>query len=111
MGKFIEINADTRGYDEISQKRSVKRGGAALRRMEMPLSGIRNLDRPTDTTSFMPAELCRRMLEISLLDSAYQRSTVSRDDVLIEAANRYRVDSESEGSGEGTCCETSQEYA
>jgi hypothetical protein len=33
-------------------------------------------------------------LEISLLDSAYQRSTASRDDVLMDAAKRYRVDAE-----------------
>jgi hypothetical protein len=29
-----------------------------------------------------------------LLDSAYQRSTTSRDDVLADAAKRYRVDTE-----------------
>ena len=32
------------------------------------------------------AELCKLLLEISLLDSAYQRSTTSRDDVLADAA-------------------------
>jgi ParB family chromosome partitioning protein len=40
------------------------------------------------------AELCKLLLEISLLDSAYQRGTASRDDFLMEAAKRYRVDSE-----------------
>jgi ParB-like nuclease domain len=40
------------------------------------------------------SELCRVLLEISLLDSAYQRSTASRDDVLMDAAKRYRVDTE-----------------
>jgi ParB family transcriptional regulator, chromosome partitioning protein len=40
------------------------------------------------------AELCKLLLEISLLDSAYQRSTTSRDDVLMDAAKRYRVDTE-----------------
>ena len=40
------------------------------------------------------AELCKLLLEISLLDSAYQRSTASRDDVLMDAAKRYRVDAE-----------------
>jgi hypothetical protein len=40
------------------------------------------------------SELCKLLLEISLLDSAYQRSTASRDDVLMEAAKRYRVDTE-----------------
>jgi hypothetical protein len=40
------------------------------------------------------AELCRLLLEISLLDSAYQRSTASHDDVLMDAAKRYRVDTE-----------------
>jgi len=34
------------------------------------------------------------LLEISLLDSAYQRSTTSRDDVLMDVAKRYRVDAE-----------------
>ena len=40
------------------------------------------------------AELCKLLLEITLLDSAYHRSTTSRDDVLMDAAKRYRVDTE-----------------
>src|SRR6202162_3527224 len=40
------------------------------------------------------SEFCKLILEISLLDSAYQRSTSSRDDVLMDAAKRYRVDTE-----------------
>ena len=40
------------------------------------------------------AELCKLLLEISLLDSAYQRSNTSRNDVLMETAKRYRVDTE-----------------
>lgn len=44
--------------------------------------------------SYDESELCRLLLEISLLDSAYQRSTASRDDVLMDAAKRYRVDTE-----------------
>jgi hypothetical protein len=40
------------------------------------------------------AELCKLLLEISLLDSAYQRSTGCHDDVLMDAAKRYRVDAE-----------------
>ena len=40
------------------------------------------------------AELCKLLLEISLLDSAYERSTPSRSDVLMDAAKRYRVDAE-----------------
>jgi hypothetical protein len=40
------------------------------------------------------SELCKLLLEISLLDSAYQRSTASRDDVLTDAAKRYRADTE-----------------
>jgi ParB family chromosome partitioning protein len=40
------------------------------------------------------AELCKLLLEISLLDSAYQRSAASRDDVLMDTAKRYRVDTE-----------------
>ena len=45
-------------------------------------------------TTYDEAELCKLLLEISLLDSAYQRSTASRDDVLTDAAKRYRVDTE-----------------
>jgi ParB family chromosome partitioning protein len=45
-------------------------------------------------STYDEAELCKLLLEISLLDSAYQRSTASRDDVLMEAAKRYRVDAE-----------------
>jgi hypothetical protein len=40
------------------------------------------------------SELCKLLLEISLLDSAYQRSAASREDVLMDAAKRYRVDAE-----------------
>jgi hypothetical protein len=40
------------------------------------------------------SELCKLLLEISLLDSAHQRSTASREDVLMDAAKRYRVDTE-----------------
>jgi hypothetical protein len=40
------------------------------------------------------AELCKLFLEICLLDSAYQRSTTTGDDVLMNAAKRYRVDAE-----------------
>jgi len=45
-------------------------------------------------SKFDDAELCKLLLEISLLDSAYQRSSASRDDVLMDAAKRYRVDTE-----------------
>jgi ParB family chromosome partitioning protein len=45
-------------------------------------------------STYDEAELCKLLLEISLLDSAYQRSTASRDDVLMEAAKRYRIDTE-----------------
>jgi ParB family chromosome partitioning protein len=45
-------------------------------------------------STYDEAELCKLLLEISLLDSAYQRSTASRDDVLTDAAKRYRVDTE-----------------
>ena len=40
------------------------------------------------------ADLCKLLLEISLLDSAYHRSTTSRDDDLMDAVKRYRVDTE-----------------
>jgi len=45
-------------------------------------------------STYDEADLCKLALEISLLDSAYQRSTASRDDVLMDAAKRYRVDTE-----------------
>jgi hypothetical protein len=45
-------------------------------------------------STYDEAELCKLLLEISLLDSAYQRSTASRDDILIDTAKRYRVDTE-----------------
>jgi ParB family chromosome partitioning protein len=45
-------------------------------------------------SKYEESELCKLLLEISLLDSAYQRSTGSRDDVLMDAAKRYRVDTE-----------------
>ena len=45
-----------------------------------------------DILAAVETELCKLLLEISLLDSAYQRSTASRDDVLMDAAKRYRVD-------------------
>src|SRR5438270_281914 len=38
--------------------------------------------------------LCKLLLEISLLDSAYHRSMANGDDVLMSAAKRYRVDAE-----------------
>lgn len=40
------------------------------------------------------AELCKLLLEMSLLDSAYQRSSADGDDVLMSAAKRYRVDAD-----------------
>jgi ParB family transcriptional regulator, chromosome partitioning protein len=40
------------------------------------------------------AELCKLVLESSLLDSGCQRSTASRNDVLMDAAKRHRVDTE-----------------
>jgi ParB family chromosome partitioning protein len=45
-------------------------------------------------STYDEAKLCKLVLEISLLDSAYQRSTDSRNDVLMEAAKRYRVDTD-----------------
>ena len=44
-------------------------------------------------STYDEAGLCRILLEISLLDSAYQRSGTS-DDFLTDAAKRYRVDVE-----------------
>jgi hypothetical protein len=40
------------------------------------------------------SELCKLLLETSLLNSASRRSSISRDDVLMDAAKRYRVDAE-----------------
>jgi hypothetical protein len=48
----------------------------------------------TQVSKYDDAELCKLLLEISLLDSAYHRSTASSDDVLMDAAKRYRVDTE-----------------
>jgi ParB family transcriptional regulator, chromosome partitioning protein len=45
-------------------------------------------------STYDEAMLCRMLLEISLLDSAYQRSGTSTDDLLMDAAKRYRVDAE-----------------
>jgi hypothetical protein len=44
-------------------------------------------------STYDEAALCRILLEISLLDSAYMRSGAS-DDLLNDAAKRYRVDVE-----------------
>jgi len=40
------------------------------------------------------SELCRVLLEISLLDSAYRRATTDGEDILLSVAKRYRVDVE-----------------
>jgi hypothetical protein len=45
-------------------------------------------------SSYDESELSKLLLEISLLDSAYQRSTTSRDDVLMDTTKPYRVDTE-----------------
>jgi hypothetical protein len=45
-------------------------------------------------STYDESELYKLLLEISLLDSAYQRSSASRDDVLMDAVKRYRVDAE-----------------
>src|SRR5467141_1962369 len=45
-------------------------------------------------STYDEAELCKLVLEVSLLDSAYQRSAASRDDVLMDTAKCYRVDTE-----------------
>jgi hypothetical protein len=45
-------------------------------------------------STYAEAELCKLVLEVSLLDSAYQRSTTSRNDILMDVAKRYRVDTE-----------------
>jgi ParB family transcriptional regulator, chromosome partitioning protein len=45
-------------------------------------------------STYDEAELCKLLLEISLLDSAYERFTTSRNDVLMDATKRYRVDTE-----------------
>ena len=44
-------------------------------------------------STYDEAALCRILLEISLLDSAYQRPATS-DDALVTTARRYRVDIE-----------------
>jgi hypothetical protein len=42
--------------------------------------------------SYDEGGLCRTLLEVSLLDSAYQRGSANPNDPLLEAAKRYRVD-------------------
>jgi ParB family chromosome partitioning protein len=42
--------------------------------------------------SYDEAGLCRTLLEISLLDSAYQRGSQAPNDPLLESAKRYRID-------------------
>lgn len=42
--------------------------------------------------SYDETGLCRVLLEVSLLDSAYQRGSKGQDDPLLEAAKRYRID-------------------
>jgi hypothetical protein len=43
-------------------------------------------------SSYDEAGLCRTLLEISLLDSAYQRGSQGSNDSLLESAKRYRID-------------------
>jgi ParB family chromosome partitioning protein len=42
--------------------------------------------------SYDEAGLCRTLLEVSLLDSAYQRGSDGPNDSLLETAKRYRID-------------------
>ena len=42
--------------------------------------------------SYDEAGLCRTLLEVSLLDSAYQRGSHGPNDPLLDAAKRYRID-------------------
>jgi len=42
--------------------------------------------------SYDETGLCRTLLEVSLLDSAYQRGGKGQDDQLLETAKRYRID-------------------
>ena len=42
--------------------------------------------------SYDEAGLCRTLLEVSLLDSAYQRGSQGSNDPLLESAKRYRID-------------------
>ena len=44
--------------------------------------------------NYEETELCRVLLEISLLDSAYRRSATDGEDTLLSVAKRYRVDVE-----------------
>src|SRR5450631_2865867 len=48
----------------------------------------------TQVSKYDESELCKLLLEISLLDSAYQRSTANRDDGLMDFSFRDRVDTE-----------------
>jgi hypothetical protein len=45
-------------------------------------------------SSYDESGLCRLLLEISLLESAYRNGADSDSDALLETAKRYRIDSE-----------------
>jgi hypothetical protein len=47
-----------------------------------------------EVSKYGEAELCKLVLEISLLDSAYRRSEAGQSDTLMDAAERYRVNTE-----------------
>ena len=67
---------------------------------------------PKQVSKYEEAELCKVLPEISLLDSAYQRSIVNGDDILLNTAKRYRVDVQEtpEGPARGVCERTRQKH-
>jgi hypothetical protein len=84
------------GHDPPTRIGSVEEGrlagGRALPDRHLSYSQVPALAKQVGR--YDESELCKLLLEISLLDSAYQRSAASREDVLMDAAKRYRVDAE-----------------
>ena len=62
-------------------------------------------------TAYDEAALCRILLEISLLESAYGSDGSSEGDILLSAAKRYRINSEkvAKDNSAGVCGQTEEE--
>lgn len=57
-------------------------------------TGVPERDLVKHVTRLDETELCRFLLELSLLDSAYQRAGTDAEDLLLSAAQRCRIDTE-----------------
>ena len=67
----------------IAKRHRVDLGKRSSSPQELLASHISNYDE---------AAFCRILLELSLLDSAYRRNAIGREDTLLDVAKRYRVD-------------------